>query len=97
MSTRLAYPIAEAAQLIGVSVRSVRYLLKTAKLGYVRLGRRVLIRHEDLERLLRQGYCRPQARLDADEPIRPPQNQQGNSRDPEALDALRQGQSRSRE
>jgi excisionase family DNA binding protein len=71
MSSRIAHSVSEAAELVGLSVRSLRYLVKTGKLGYVRLGRRVLIRHEDLERLLRQGYCRPQGRIDADEPIRP--------------------------
>jgi excisionase family DNA binding protein len=71
MPPKLAYSLAEAAQALSLSVRSLRYLIQTGKLGYVRLGRRVLIRHEDLERLLRQGYCRPQGRIDADEPIRP--------------------------
>jgi excisionase family DNA binding protein len=71
MTSKLAYSLRDAAQALSVSVRSLRYLMQTGKLGYVRLGRRVLIRHEDLERLLRQGYCRPQARINADEPIRP--------------------------
>jgi excisionase family DNA binding protein len=71
MSPRLAYSVSEAAQLIGVSVRSVRYLLKAGRLGYARLGRRIVIPHRDLERLLRQGHCRPIAPLDADEAIRP--------------------------
>lgn len=71
MSQRLAYSLAEAAQQTGLSVRSMRYLMQTGKLGFVRVGRRVLIRHADLERLLKQGYCRASAGLDADEPIRP--------------------------
>jgi excisionase family DNA binding protein len=85
MPPRLAYPVAEAAQLIGVSVRSVRYLLKTGKLGYARLGRRVVIPHRDLERLLRQGYCRPIASLDADEAIRPRNGNAPERATPEAL------------
>jgi excisionase family DNA binding protein len=88
MSSRLAHSVSEAAELVGLSVRSLRYLVKTGKLGYVRLGRRVLIRHEDLERLLRQGYCRPQGRIDADEAIRP-RKQQGFGRNPEASDGPR--------
>jgi excisionase family DNA binding protein len=71
MTQRLAYSLAEAARATSLSVRSLCYLMQTGKLGYVRLGRRVLIRHDDLERLLRQGYCRPTAPLDADMPIRP--------------------------
>jgi excisionase family DNA binding protein len=85
MTQRMAYTVAEAAEVLSLSVRSLRYLLQTAKLGYVRLGRRILIRDEDLQRLLRQGYCRPQGRIDADEPIRP-RKQQGPGRDPEASD-----------
>jgi excisionase family DNA binding protein len=69
--SRLAYSLAEAARLASVSVRSLRYLTKTGRLAYVRIGRRVLIRHEDLDRFLRKGYCRATAPLDADEPIRP--------------------------
>jgi excisionase family DNA binding protein len=80
---RLAYTVAEAAQALALSVRSLRYLMQTGKLGYVRVGRRVLIRHEDLEHLLRQGYCRPADRLDGDEPIRP-KKQERPGRDPEA-------------
>jgi excisionase family DNA binding protein len=71
MTERLAYSLAEAAQQASLSVRSLRYLMATGKLGFVRVGRRVLIRHDDLERLLRQGYCRATDRLDADAPIRP--------------------------
>jgi len=71
MPERLAYPLSEAAQLIGVSVRSLRYLLQQGRIGYVRLGRRVLVKHEDLQRLLKQHYCRPGASVDVDEPIRP--------------------------
>jgi excisionase family DNA binding protein len=71
MRERLAYSLAEAAELIGVSVRSLRYLLQQGRIGYVRMGRRVLVRHEDLQRLLKQHFCRPGASVDADAPIRP--------------------------
>jgi excisionase family DNA binding protein len=60
MSARLAYSVSEAAQALSLSVRSLRYLIQAGKLGFVRLGRRILIRDEDLQRLLRQGYCRPE-------------------------------------
>jgi excisionase family DNA binding protein len=85
MSPRMAYSLSEAAQVVGLSVRSLRYLIQAGKLGYVRLGRRILIREEDLQRLLRQGYCRPRGRMDADEPIRP-QKMNSPGRAPEAID-----------
>jgi excisionase family DNA binding protein len=88
MTQRMAYTVAEAAEVLSLSVRSLRYLLQTAKLGYVRLGRRILIRDEDLQRLLRQGYCRAQGRIDADEPIRP-RKQQGLGSHPEGSDGPR--------
>ena len=68
---RLAYSVSEAARPLGISGRSVRYLLRTGRLGFVRLGRRVLIRHADLEVLLRRGYVKAAQPLDADAPIRP--------------------------
>jgi excisionase family DNA binding protein len=52
MTAPLAYRLSEAAQQANLSVRSLRYLIATGRLGYVRVGRRVLIRHADLERLL---------------------------------------------
>jgi excisionase family DNA binding protein len=85
MTQRMAYTVAEAAEVLSLSVRSLRYLLQTGKLGYVRLGRRILIRDKDLQRLLRQGYCRAQGRIDADEPIRP-RKQQGLGSHPEGSD-----------
>ena len=69
--SRLTCSVAEAAAQLGVSVRSIRYLIATGRLAHVRLGRRVLIRSVDLEQLVRQGYVKSVARLDADEPIRP--------------------------
>ena len=80
MKPRLAYPLDEAAQLIGVSVRSLRYLLQQGRVGFVRLGRRVLVKHEDLEKLLKQHYCRPGAHVDVDAPIRPRVKHEGPER-----------------
>jgi excisionase family DNA binding protein len=71
MPERLAYPLSEAAQLIGVSVRSLRYLMQSGKLGYAKVGRRILIPHAELERLIRRASVKPRQALDADEPIRP--------------------------
>ena len=70
-NARLAYSVAEAAQLLGISLRSMRHLLRTGRLGFVRLGRRVLIRHVDLEAMLRRGYVKATQLLDADASIRP--------------------------
>jgi excisionase family DNA binding protein len=53
MSARMASSISEAAQALSLSVRSLRYLIQTRKLGYVRLGRRIPICDEALQRLLR--------------------------------------------
>ena len=71
MTPRLAYTLKEAAQVSSLSVRSLRYLMATGKVGYVRIGRRVLIPHADLERLLKRSYVKPTTILDADESIRP--------------------------
>jgi excisionase family DNA binding protein len=80
MTAKLAYSVAEAAQLIGVSTRSLRYLLQEGRISFIRLGRRVLIKHEDLERLLKQHYCRASGQIDADAPIRPPKQQRPGAR-----------------
>jgi excisionase family DNA binding protein len=56
---RIAYSIAEAARMSSLSVRSLRYLLRSGRLGYVKVGRRILIRHADLEALMRKHYVKP--------------------------------------
>jgi excisionase family DNA binding protein len=71
MSQRLAHTIAEAAQLTSLSVRSIRYLMQTGKLGFSKVGRRVVIPATELQRLLRRTYVKPTQAIDADEPIRP--------------------------
>jgi excisionase family DNA binding protein len=71
MRERLAYSLAEAAQLSSLSIRSLRYLMQQGKLGFAKVGRRVLVPHAELERLLRRASVKPTQRLDADEPIRP--------------------------
>jgi excisionase family DNA binding protein len=85
MTPRLAYSLAEAAEALSLSPRSVRYLLQTGRLGYARVGRRVLIPHAELERLIRRASVKATHALDADESIRP-QTEQGLGSDPEASD-----------
>jgi hypothetical protein len=45
--------------------------MQTGKLGYAKVGRRILIPHAELERLIRRASVKPTQALDADEPIRP--------------------------
>ena len=71
MTAPLAYPLTEAARLSSLSVRSLRYLLKRGKLGYCRIGRRVLIPHAELERLIRRATVKATEPFDPDAPIRP--------------------------
>jgi excisionase family DNA binding protein len=71
MSARMAYSLTEAAQALSLSVRSLRYLMQTGKVGFSRIGRRVLIPHAELEKLLRWSAVKATAQLDADEGIRP--------------------------
>lgn len=87
MNARLAYPLAEAARLSSLSVRSLRYLMQQGKLGFAKVGRRVLIPHADLERLLKRAYVKPTNVLDADDPIRPKPTKRNAPRgEREALD-----------
>jgi excisionase family DNA binding protein len=67
----LAYSPADAAKVIGISPRSLRYLIKKGHLGFARIGRRVLIPHSEIKRLLRRATVKATVPLDADEPIRP--------------------------
>jgi excisionase family DNA binding protein len=69
---RLTYRVKEVAHLTGLSVR---YLLQCGRLGFVRIGRRQLIRHADIEALLRRHYVKPIAPVDAGALIRPDTNE----------------------
>jgi excisionase family DNA binding protein len=92
MTPRLAYSLPDAAQALGLSVRSLRYLMQQRKLGYARIGRRVLIPASELERLLRRASVKATEPLDADEGIRPaarPQN--GNALELDGSRALKTG------
>ena len=70
-ATRLTYSVAESAALTGLSVRALKYLMRQGRLSYVRIGRRILIKHSDLEALLRRATVKATEPLDADDPIRP--------------------------
>jgi excisionase family DNA binding protein len=87
MSARLAYSLKDAAELSSLSLRSLRYLMRSGKLGFAKVGRRVLITHQELEKLLRRATVKPTRALDADEPIRPKKQRLGSH--PEALDGSR--------
>jgi excisionase family DNA binding protein len=61
MTPRLPYSLTEAAQTLSLSVRSLRYLMQTGKVGFSRIGRRVLIPHTELEKLLRRSAVKATA------------------------------------
>lgn len=50
MTTRLLYPRKDAAFQLGISVRSLDYLISNKKINFRKIGKRVLIHHKDLER-----------------------------------------------
>ena len=54
-SERLAYGVTEAAQSLGLGKSKVRMLIREGALPVVRVGDRVLIRKESLEKLLQEG------------------------------------------
>ncbi len=54
-SERLAYGVREAAQSLGLGKSKIRMLIRDGALPVVRIGDRVLIRKESLERLLQEG------------------------------------------
>ena len=51
---RLLYSKADAAKLLSVSLRTVDNLIFENKLPPVRIGKRVLFRHSDLEHYVRK-------------------------------------------
>jgi excisionase family DNA binding protein len=76
----LAHSPRDAATQLGISTRSIFYLMKSGKLGYSRIGRRILIPHAELTRLLSRTHCKATTVVDADEPIRPRVEQGDGSR-----------------
>jgi excisionase family DNA binding protein len=75
MTPRLAYSLAEAAQALSLSVRSLRYLMTSGRLSFAKVGKRIVIPHAALEQLLRRATVKATQSLDADEPIRPRKHQ----------------------
>ncbi len=62
-STKCTYPrrlsVDEAAPILGVSVFTVRKLIRVRAVPFYRVGRRVVLDREDLERYLRQHRIEP--------------------------------------
>jgi len=52
---RLAYSVQEVAKALGISRDMVNDLLRTGRLGSIKVGRRRLISRKHLERLLESG------------------------------------------
>jgi excisionase family DNA binding protein len=50
VTTRLLYPRKDAAFQLGISVRSLDYLISNKKINFRKIGKRVLIHHKELER-----------------------------------------------
>jgi excisionase family DNA binding protein len=55
---KLAYTRRESADLLSISLRTLDSLLSRKELRFTRIGRRVLITREDLERVLRHRGTR---------------------------------------
>jgi excisionase family DNA binding protein len=49
----------EGADVLRLSIHTVRAWIYQGRLPYVRLGRRVLLRREDLEILIQKGFQSP--------------------------------------
>jgi excisionase family DNA binding protein len=68
---QLACSVDEASEATGLSLWSLRYLMKSGRLGYAKVGRRILILFAELERLLRRATVKATVPLDVDDSIRP--------------------------
>ena len=64
------------------------YLRRTGKLGFSKIGRRVLSPAAELERLLRRTSVKPTQTIDVDEPIRP-RGQKTKARPSEEVEAFK--------
>ena len=53
---KLLYTKREAAQLLSLSVRSIDYLITSCEIASRRVGRRVLIHRDAIERFARQDH-----------------------------------------
>jgi excisionase family DNA binding protein len=54
---QLACSVDEASEATGLSPWSLRYLMKSGRLGYAKVGRRILIPLAELERPTAPGHC----------------------------------------
>jgi excisionase family DNA binding protein len=55
--SKLLYRRKEAAELLSFALRTLDYLIKNRRIAIVRVGRRVLITRQELERFSRHGYA----------------------------------------
>ncbi|PXY33594.1 hypothetical protein BAY59_10965 [Prauserella coralliicola] len=61
MTERMAYSVKEAAQLLGVKEKTVRWLIHNDQLEYVMVSRYYRIPHTALEKLLKRSKGGSQA------------------------------------
>lgn len=54
----LFYSKQTCARILGISERTVHVLIAQKLLGAMRVGRRVLVAREELERFAQQGICK---------------------------------------
>jgi len=54
----LFYSKQTTARILGISERTVHVLIAQKLLGAMRVGRRVLVAREELERFARKGTCK---------------------------------------
>lgn len=53
---KIFYTKLESAYVLGISVRSVEYLLANRLLAFRKIGRKTLIHHNELQRFARQDH-----------------------------------------
>lgn len=52
------YTIEEVCDMFGVTKRSLQYLRDTRKIGYIKEGKKILFRAEDLDAFFRANYVK---------------------------------------
>ena len=53
---RLLYPRRDAAFMLGISLRSLEYLIAGGKLRYQKIGSRILLSHKELVRFANMNH-----------------------------------------
>lgn len=66
MSVTKLLSIQAAAELLSISPWTVRAYVRQGKLRAVRIGRRVLLQEEEIQRLITSGLNNPQAQMRVD-------------------------------